>query len=96
MLQVILQNKIQKDYSTFKAIVDDTLTEVTSQMLDEITKIISYAFYQCKNLISIEIPDSVISIGASAFAGCTALSSILDISGIAIIQSGLFLAVLLL
>ena len=44
MSQVILQNKIQKDYSAFKAIVDDTLTEVTANMLDGITKISSYAF----------------------------------------------------
>ena len=40
MSQVILQNKIQKDYSTFKAIIYDTLTEVTADMLDGITKII--------------------------------------------------------
>ena len=35
-----------------------------------------YAFYNCKNLTSIEIPSTVISIGASAFSGCSSLTSI--------------------
>ncbi len=39
-------------------------------------KIPSYAFCNCSNLTNITIPDSVTSIGSSAFSGCTGLKSI--------------------
>ena len=48
-------------------------------------------FYQCTNLVSVEIPNSVTSIGSNAFYGCTALTNIPDLSGITIIPNGLFL-----
>ena len=54
---------------------------------DAITKINSYAFYNCTGLTSITIPDSVTSISERAFEGCTNLTSIYilnpvtDISG---------------
>ena len=55
----ITQRKIEKeDYSPFKGIVDDSLTEVTAEMLDGVTTISSYAFYQCANLTNVEIPNS--------------------------------------
>ena len=76
MSQVILQNKTQKDYSAFKAIVDDTLTEVTADMLNGITTISSYAFYTCANLTSVEIPVSVLYIRDHAFHGCNVLQNI--------------------
>ena len=65
-----------KDYSAFKAIVDDSLTEVTAEMLDGITSIGVTAFASCTSLTSITIPSSVTSIGQSAFASCTSLTSI--------------------
>ena len=34
------------------------------------------AFFSCQNLVSIEIPDSVISIGFNAFFECTSLKNI--------------------
>ena len=73
----ITQRKIEKeDYSPFKGIVDDSLSEVTAEMLDGITSITSYAFYQCANLTSVEIPSSVTSIGSYAFEYCSSLTSI--------------------
>ncbi|MBR6727582.1 MAG: leucine-rich repeat protein [Clostridia bacterium] len=40
------------------------------------TSINSYAFYNCKNLQSVTIPDSVTSIGDRAFEGCHSLQSV--------------------
>ena len=73
----ITQRKIEKeDYSPFKGIVDDSLTEVTAEMLDGITSITSYAFYQCANLTSVEIPSNVTWIGSSVFNSCSVLTSV--------------------
>ena len=43
---------------------------------DDVTSIVSSAFYGCITLTSITIPDSVTSIGSGAFRGCSALTSI--------------------
>lgn len=45
----------------------DEITEITEEDLEGCTTIGAYAFYQCKNLTSIAIPDSVTSIGDYAF-----------------------------
>ena len=65
-----------KDYSAFKAIVDDSLTEVTAEMLDGITSIGVTAFASCTSLTSITIPSGVTYIGNSVFYYCTHLASI--------------------
>ena len=49
-------------------IYDDTVYTVT--------EIDDYAFCQCENLTSVEIPSSVTSIGYEAFYGCTGLTSV--------------------
>ena len=73
----ITQRKImEKDYSPFKGVVDDSLTEVTAEMLDGITTISGLAFYQCANLTSVDIPSSVTSIGKEAFYSCSSLMSV--------------------
>lgn len=43
---------------------------------DNITKIPSYAFYNCKSLTNIVIPNSVKNIGLRAFEGCTSLTKV--------------------
>ena len=44
---------------------------------DGVTKIGSYAFYNCTNLTGVTIPDSVIRIENNAFSFCTSLTSII-------------------
>ena len=67
---------VRKDYSTFQACVDASLTEVTAEMLDGITEIGNYAFSNCSSLTSITIPSSVTSIRSNAFRYCSLLPSI--------------------
>ena len=77
-------------YAAFKALVDDSLTEVTAEMLDGITNIRSYAFYYCTSLSSITIPNSVTSIDKNAFNNCTSLSSVTIPNGVTSIGGSAF------
>jgi hypothetical protein len=43
---------------------------------DNVTSIISYAFYDCSGLIEVTIPNSVTSIGSYAFANCTGIDEL--------------------
>ena len=55
----------------------DTLGEHTVKyMLSDPTNIGNNAFYNCIDLTSVRIPDSVTSIGEAAFRGCTSLTSV--------------------
>lgn len=48
------------------------------------------AFYQCADIVEINMPDSVINIGEEAFYGCQSLKSVSMPSGIEIISAGMF------
>ena len=77
-------------YAAFKARVDGSLTEVTAEMLQGITKICNYAFFEFLILTSIEIPNSVTSIGGYAFSGCSSLTSITIPNSVTSIGSSVF------
>lgn len=49
---------------------------LTTVVINGGTSIPAYGFSDCKNLISVTIPDSVTSIGAGAFRGCESLTTI--------------------
>lgn len=49
-----------------------------------------WAFAYCSSLTSINIPDSVTSIGANAFSGCRSLTSINIPDGVTSIGEGAF------
>jgi len=53
-----------------------TGTDTNVIVANEFTEIGARAFYDCKSLISVEIPDSVTRIGTAAFEGCNFLRTI--------------------
>ena len=65
---------------------------LTTVVINGGTSIPAYngGFYNCKNLISVTIPDSVTSIGAGAFSGCESLTTIRLPSGITEISAFAF------
>ena len=59
------------------ALIKGKGADISSCSINVNTKVIySSAFYNCKNLLSITIPDGVTSIGTSVFKGCSTLKSI--------------------
>jgi hypothetical protein len=62
--------------SKLASLVDGTITELTAEDLKEATKIKEHAFYSIKTLTSVELPNSVTSIGLQAFYQCSSLRSV--------------------
>lgn len=53
-----------------------TITEVTESDLAGVTSITNNAFYNCRSLTNVTIPESVTNIGLSAFSSCSSLTSV--------------------
>lgn len=58
------------------SLLNGTNVELTINDLKGTTKINDYAFYYCKNLTSIQLPDTVTSIGERAFSVCNNLANV--------------------
>lgn len=73
---IALEPKHERYFSRLAQFVSGSITEVKKEELDGITNISRCSFYNYFNLISIEIPESVTSIGNYAFDGCKDLVSV--------------------
>lgn len=74
----------------FKNLVERNFTSVTANMLQGVTKIENYAFYEYTSLTSVTIPTSVTKIGMYVFSNCTSLSSITIPNSVTEIGNGAF------
>lgn len=56
-------------------ILNKTVTSLTAGDLIGVTQIPNYAFQDCTNLVSLELPSTIVSIGEYAFDGCNNIES---------------------
>ena len=77
-----ITSRIRRKYSNLKSSLNDSLTEITAEMLDGITNIRSYAFAFNRSLKRITIPPGITSIGDRAFMN-SGLQSITILPGVA-------------
>ena len=60
----------------FAQVIDRTVTEITTEDFEGATKVGTYAFYFCRNLKSVTIPNGVTSIEDHAFSICSSLTEV--------------------
>lgn len=68
--------KPKRYLSKIAQIAEESLKEVTEEDLEGISKIASFAFYSCKSLIKVSIPNAITAIGKNAFDWCLNLGNI--------------------
>ena len=79
------------DYFYYEAPWSDYYDAIRSVVVEEgVTTIGKYAFWNCSNLISVDISNSVTSIGYSAFSHCTSLISVTIPEGVTSIDDLVF------
>ena len=71
-----LEPKPKRYLNKLAQYVGGSITELTAKDLDGIETIVYFAFGQCYSLASVEIPDSVKTVGNSAFHACNRLKSV--------------------
>lgn len=72
---IILQKKVPAP-SKFAQLINGTLTEVTEEDLQGVTKIRNYAFNNQPLITRVKLPNTIQEIGAGAFQNCTNLSEL--------------------
>ncbi len=81
-LQKIAENEqkvYDKGVSKMRVLVDRTITGVTATDLEGVNEIGDYAFYACKSLKSLELPEGIERIGTAAFNSCWSVNQPLTI-----------------
>lgn len=63
-------------YSSFKALISRTITEITPEMTKGVTRIYTHAFRGCSQLTKASVSEGVTSIGEFAFYYCSILSDL--------------------
>ena len=71
-----LEPKPKRYLSRIAQLAEESLTELTEEDLAGISTISNCAFYSCKSLIKVTIPDGITKIGNNAFDWCTNLKKI--------------------
>lgn len=68
--------KPKRYLSRIAQLAEESLEEITAEDLEGISIISNCAFYSCKSLIKVTIPDAITKIGESAFDWCWSLESV--------------------
>lgn len=76
--------------SKLPQVVDRSITEITADDLEGATQIGSHAFYSCRSLTRVIIPDSAVNIGLSTFSYCENLTNVAIGNGVWQIKSYAF------
>ena len=71
-----LEPKPKRYLSRIAQLAEESLEEITEEDLEGISTISNCAFYSCKSLTKVTIPDAITKIGESAFDWCWSLESV--------------------
>lgn len=85
-----LEPKPKRYLSKFAQLVEGSLLELTENDFEGITKICSYAFYCCRSIEKVAIPNNIKDIESLAFYGCNKIKSVAIGNNVASIGSSAF------
>ena len=71
-----LKLKSGDGYNSFKKLIDRSITEITPEMTEGITRVYTHTFRGCSQLSKVTVSEGVTDIGKFAFYQCTALNDL--------------------